>query len=198
MIRLRSVLYSASPNRVRIVSSGYGRYQLASLSSQVDNQTPTAPTPVKALKPPSKLKSILELSKFRLSSLVVLTTSAGFLAAGFPVDLFTLTTASVGTALCAASASTFNQVVEVENDRVMKRTAQRPLPSGKLSVAFAKQWGVMTGLGGVGLLYATTSPLVAALGAGNILLYAGLYTYSKRYSEINTWIGKFIHGLFSL
>ncbi|RYZ63572.1 MAG: hypothetical protein EOP09_17445, partial [Proteobacteria bacterium] len=131
MIRLRSVLVTSSPNRYRFVASCYSRYQLAPLSSQVDPSTPVIQVQAKPLKSPSKLKSILELSKFRLSSLVVLTTSAGFLAAGFPVDLFTLSTASIGTALCAASASTFNQVIEVDNDRLMKRTAQRPLPSGK-------------------------------------------------------------------
>eukprot|EP01031_Cornospumella_fuschlensis_P031718 gene31718-38331_t len=195
MIRLISVAHKSAFRGCQGRQGGLGLGRYSPMSSQVDpsvtpSSTPTVQT--NSTKSPSKLKSILELSKFRLSSLVVLTTSAGFLAAGFPVDLLTLSTASVGTALCAASASTFNQVIEVDNDRLMKRTAQRPLPSGKLSLGFAKQWGVLTGLGGVGLLYATTSPLVAALGAGNILLYAGLYTYSKRFSEINTWIGSIV------
>ena len=79
-----------------------------------------------------------ELSKFRLSSLVVLTTFAGFSCAGqIPLDFVTIsamTTACVGTGFCAASASTFNQVIEKNRDAVMKRTLARPLPSGKVSV----------------------------------------------------------------
>ena len=73
---------------------------------------------------PSKLKIYSDLSKARLSSLVVLTTSCGFLSAGLPLTLSlpTMVGASVGTALCASSASTLNQVLEVERDRKMTRT----------------------------------------------------------------------------
>lgn len=143
----------------------------------------------------AKLKIYSELSKFRLSSLVVLTTSAGFICAGGPVDICTMIAASTGTFLCAASAGTFNQIAEKEIDAKMKRTLQRPLPAGKVSPLNAAAFGGLTGLAGVSLLYGTTNPLVAALGLGNILLYAGPYTFSKRTTELNTWIGSIVGAI---
>ena len=56
----------------------------------------------------------------------------------------------------------------------MKRTFARPLPSGKLKVPEAVIAGATFGAMGVGMLYSFTNPVVAALGAGNILLYSGV------------------------
>lgn len=139
-----------------------------------------------------RIKVLGELSKFRLSSLVVATTGAGYLAAGIPTDLYAMSAACIGTALCAASASTFNQVLEKDIDLNMRRTLARPLPSGKVSSAVATGWGGLWGISGVGLLYFATNPATALLGAGNIVLYAGIYTYLKRYSELNTWVGSIV------
>lgn len=136
-----------------------------------------------------------ELAKFRLSSLVVVTSGAGFICAGAPLDLPTMATACIGTGLCAASAGTFNQVMERDIDRQMKRTQARPLPSGEVSAEKASVFGGLMGLSGVSLLLATTNPLTAALGAGNILLYAPIYTYSKRFTELNTWIGSIVGAI---
>ena len=90
------------------------------------NKTTHAATPAATRHPPqaSKLKHYADLSKARLSSLVVLTTSCGFLSSGLPLTLSlpTMLGASVGTALCASSASTLNQVLEVERDAKMTRT----------------------------------------------------------------------------
>ena len=74
----------------------------------------------------STISNLAELSKARLSALVVSTTAFGFLSVG-PTALAytsipTFAAASLGTALCASSAATFNQVIEVERDRKMKRT----------------------------------------------------------------------------
>jgi heme O synthase-like polyprenyltransferase len=96
------------------------------------------------------VKDFADLSKFRLSSLVVFTTSAGFLCAGSPIDIYSLFAASSGTALCAASAGTFNQVLEKERDKKMKRTCHRPLPSGRISSEVATVWGLATGSAGIG------------------------------------------------
>ena len=142
-----------------------------------------------------KLISYSQLAKFRLSSLVVLTSGAGYMCYGGPVDIPTLIAACTGTGLCAASANTFNQIVEKDHDAKMFRTRARPLPSGRCTPAEASFFGVSSGLLGVSTLYAMTNPVVAALGAANIALYAGLYTYSKRKSEINTWIGAVVGAI---
>jgi len=136
------------------------------------------------------LTSILELSKFRLSGLVVSTTGAGFLCVtGGASSLTTLAAACVGTGLCAASASSFNQIIEVERDRKMKRTRNRPLVTGIMSMNDAKKIAIGTGLMGTTTLLVGTNSITAMLGLGNIFLYAGPYTYLKPQSEINTWVG---------
>ncbi|GMH48610.1 hypothetical protein TrRE_jg12450 [Triparma retinervis] len=145
----------------------------------------------------SPLSNIAELSKARLSSLVVLTTSCGFLSAGLPlyVSVPTLVGASVGTALCASSAGTINQVLEVDRDRKMKRTRHRPLPSGDVSISQASMLAAATGTLGGTVLYLTTDPLTTMLGVGNIALYAPIYTLSKQSTEWNTWVGAVVGAI---
>ena len=81
-------------------------------SSNGSNDLPTqCDIPKKSLSIKQKVKAYAELSKFRLSSLVVVTTGAGFLCAGGPVDTITMAASCFGTMLCAASAGTFNEVI---------------------------------------------------------------------------------------
>lgn len=149
--------------------------------------------------PTAKKMSIISdfasLSKFRLTSLVSFTTAAGFLSIGLPMDFMTLMSACVGTSLCAGSASTFNQVFEKSQDMKMKRTSARPLPSGRVSLSTAVSFGVSTGVAGTMVLYLGTNPVVAALGIGNIVLYSVVYTFSKRYTEYNTWVGSIVGAI---
>ena len=142
--------------------------------------------------PPSTseyMKAALDLSKARLSALVVVTTAAGFLTAGGPVSYPTLASAAVGTALCSSSASTLNQIFEVDRDRRMKRTRNRPLVAGVVKPSTAIILAGATGIGGGGILALGTDPITAILGVSNIALYAGAYTYLKPRSELNTWVG---------
>lgn len=133
-----------------------------------------------------------QLSKHRLSALVMITTSAGYLAAGGPVEVLPLASACVGTMLASCSANTFNQVIEASNDARMKRTRSRPLPSGRMTRSDALGWGSVSGASGIGVLALGTNSLTAALGAANLLLYVGPYTLSKTRSELNTWIGSVV------
>jgi heme o synthase len=137
----------------------------------------------------------MEVSKARLSALVVATTSAGFLFAGGPVHWSALAAVTVGTTLAAASANTFNQTIEREYDALMRRTRQRPLPTGRISPAHAAGFGVATGVASTAMLAATTNPLTAGLGAANILLYAGVYTPLKRRHNLNTWVGAVVGAI---
>ena len=138
---------------------------------------------------------VATLSKARLSGLVAFTTAAGFFCAGGPMDLSSLAITCLGTGLCAGSASSFNQIFEKERDAQMKRTSNRPLPTERISKDSALIFGTSTGMLGSGLLLFGTNPVVAALGLGNILLYAGPYTFSKRYTEWNTWIGSLVGAI---
>lgn len=101
----------------------------------------------------SRLYIYPELSKYRLSALVVVTSGAGFLCAGAPIDMCSMTAVTIGTAFCAASAGTFNQVIEQGHDAKMLRTRLRPLPSGRIGTNEALTWGFSTGIAGTALLY---------------------------------------------
>eukprot|EP00594_Rhizosolenia_setigera_P015828 CAMPEP_0178970124 /NCGR_PEP_ID=MMETSP0789-20121207/19316_1 /TAXON_ID=3005 /ORGANISM="Rhizosolenia setigera, Strain CCMP 1694" /LENGTH=395 /DNA_ID=CAMNT_0020656491 /DNA_START=214 /DNA_END=1401 /DNA_ORIENTATION=- len=140
----------------------------------------------------------------KLSALVVSTTSAGFLAAGGPISYDTLIACSLGTALCASSAATFNQILEVDRDAKMNRTKNRPLIAAAtgnknnepiISMKEANVLGFATGISGGALLGMYTDPVTTSLGVFNIALYAGLYTYMKPRSEWNTWIGAIVGAI---
>lgn len=138
-------------------------------------------------------KSVSELSKARLSALVVSTTSFGYLAAAVPINYTTFLAASLGTALCSSSASTLNQIFEHDRDKRMKRTAQRPLVTKRvIGIPGAYFLAATTGISGGISLYMFTDPITTALGVGNIALYAGAYTYLKPRSEWNTWMGALV------
>ena len=156
-------------------------------------QSPAIPTGANLLK--SRLGIYAELSKARLSSLVVLTAGAGYAAGVGPFDPLTFSALAVGTTLAAASANTFNQWIERERDKTMKRTCERPLPSGRVSAPEAFGWGVFSAGSSVALLAAGTNPITAGLGAFNIGLYALPYTLSKPHTEWNTWTGALVGAI---
>lgn len=137
--------------------------------------------------------ALSELSKARLSTLVVSTSTFGYFAAGLPTSYTTLAACSVGTALLSSSASTLNQIFEVEKDSRMVRTSNRPLvQKNVIEMKSAYAVATCTGLlGSIVLLYGTET-ITLSLGIGNILLYAGIYTYLKPRSEWNTWVGALV------
>ena len=99
------------------------------------------------------LHNYKQLSKFRLSMLVVATSAAGY-AAGSPerIDWAGMGWTSLGTLMASSAANALNQVYERVNDGLMKRTATRPLPTGRMSPAHALAFAAATGIGGVWLL----------------------------------------------
>lgn len=145
---------------------------------------------------PKRLLSIYaQLAKTRLTILVVLTATSGVALSPLPTTLPILLSTALGTALCSASANTLNQLQEVPYDAQMVRTRQRPLVRRAISPLHATCFAIATGITGPVLLWTMTNPLTAAIGATNICLYAGLYTYLKRKSILNTWVGAVVGGL---
>ncbi|KAK0382713.1 hypothetical protein NLU13_9809 [Sarocladium strictum] len=149
----------------------------------------------------------LALSKPRLSMLVVLTAMASYAVYPVPEMLSPLATETpslspltllfltTGTALCSASANTFNMVYERSTDAIMTRTRTRPLVRKLIPTRSAVVFGILAGAIGVGSLYFGVNPTVSALGLANIVLYAGVYTPMKRVSVLNTWIGAIVGGI---
>lgn len=137
----------------------------------------------------------LQLSKSRLTTLVVLTAVAGFAFNPVSGTLSSLAALSAGTFLCSASANTCNQVMEAPFDAQMDRCKQRVMVRHLVTPLHAMCFSAGCGVLGTTLLFSCTNPLTAALGAANIVLYAGVYTTMKRYTIANTWLGSLVGAI---
>ncbi|PAZ02611.1 MAG: protoheme IX farnesyltransferase [Spartobacteria bacterium AMD-G5] len=136
------------------------------------------------------LDDVMELVKARLSLLVLLTTLVGFLIAWRgPMDWVLLTATLLGTALCAGGAAALNQWMERDIDARMKRTRERPLPSGRMSPRDALLFGLLFSLTGIAILGLFTNLRAAFLAFATIAIYIIVYTPMKRMSSLNTIVG---------
>ncbi len=133
----------------------------------------------------------MTLTKARLSFLVVVTTLFGYLlgARGEAVNLWLLAHTLLGTTLCAFAAAVYNQILEMEADAKMARTADRPLAARRMSpeLAFGIGW-VLAALGILHLLMRVNLP-AASLAAATIAIYIFIYTPLKTRSTSNTLVG---------
>ncbi len=138
----------------------------------------------------SRFADYMELTKPRITFLVLVTTFIGFfMGARGAMDLPLLFHTLFGTALVAGGASALNQVLEHALDARMKRTRNRPLPARRLSVHEAQLFGVT--LCAVGVLYLTFAAnlLTGALAAATVASYVFLYTPLKTVTPLSTMIG---------
>lgn len=135
-------------------------------------------------------RDVVELTKPRLSLLVLLTTAVSFiLAADGPVDLVLLLHTALGTALAAAGASALNQLIERRYDANMRRTSDRPLPAGRVSGRDALALGAASAAAGVIYLGLAVNVLTGLLGLATVLIYLAAYTPLKRRSSLCTLAG---------
>jgi protoheme IX farnesyltransferase len=131
--------------------------------------------------PATRAADFVELTKPRITFMVVVSAAAGFyLAAPGSVDLYRLINVVLATGLVAAGASCLNQVIERDTDRAMERTRQRPLPAGRLEPAVALLFGFALAVLGSISLWLAANPLTAVLGVLTLVLYVGIYTPLKR------------------
>lgn len=131
-----------------------------------------------------------DLTKARLTSLVLLTTFVGFfIGSSSSVDWLVLLWTLLGTALAAGSASALNQLVEGTLDSRMMRTQQRPIPSGAMGRVHAFIAGMVMGYIGLAVLALFVNFLAAGLALATIVLYVLVYTPLKTRSTLNTLIG---------
>jgi protoheme IX farnesyltransferase len=138
----------------------------------------------------SKVADYIELTKPRIAILeLVCVAVAAFVVTWGAPDVYRLLAALVGTALVAAGASALNQWIERASDAKMPRTADRPLPSGRLSAREAVWFGAVTTVAGVVWLAATVNLLTAALGLLTWFLYVCVYTPLKSRTLHNTGVG---------
>ncbi|KAJ6577247.1 UbiA prenyltransferase family-domain-containing protein [Mycena capillaripes] len=145
--------------------------------------------------PINLLKNYAELSKSRLSLLMVLTTMSGFAVSPLPATVPVLLSTALGTALCSASANTLNQLQEIPFDAQMARTRNRPLVRRSITPFHAAGFALVTGVAGPAILWGMTNSTTALLGLSNIALYSGLYTWMKRRTVWNTWVGAIVGAI---
>ncbi|KAG5653232.1 hypothetical protein H0H81_001615 [Sphagnurus paluster] len=120
---------------------------------------------------------------------------SGVALSPLPATVPILLSTAIGTALCCASANTLNQLQEIPLDAQMARTRMRPLVRRAITPLHATGFAAFTGLAGPAILWTMVNPVTAVLGAANIVLYGGIYTWSKRRSITNTWIGAVVGAI---
>ena len=130
-----------------------------------------------------------EMTKPKVQSLLLFTTVATMYVAGDPsLGLVTLT--CLGGALSAGGAGAINHAIDRDLDRVMKRTAGRPVASGRVSPTAAVAYGALLGCASVALLSLAVNPLAAVLSMSGLLGYVFVYTlWLKRSTPQNIVIG---------
>lgn len=137
-----------------------------------------------------KLRDIIQLAKLRLSLLVVFSAVISFLlASNGPIDWMAMSMLAIGGLLVTGGSNGLNQIIEKDLDKLMDRTAKRPLPTGRLSVQEALWSSLLMGLLGIVLLAVYTNILSAILGLAAMLLYAFLYTPMKQKTALAVFVG---------
>ena len=150
---------------------------------------PDSPAPVWAAFG-EKLSVYVALTKPRIGVMVLFTVAAGFLLGErHELPRSSLLWTLLGTALVASGASVWNQYLERSRDSRMRRTAGRPLPSGRVTPGEAVAFGTVLTALGIVLLLAGSTAMAAAVAAATFGLYAFVYTLLKPVTTLNTAIG---------
>lgn len=137
-----------------------------------------------------KLRAYYELMKPRLSFLVTFSSGFGYmLAANGQIDWLSFAAFCLGGFLISGASVTINQVKEIEYDKVMKRTAERPLPTNRISVNEAHVFTLFCLVSGMIILYMATNPLTMMISLASTILYSYVYTPLKRVGPIAVFVG---------
>lgn len=146
-------------------------------------------TAIEKVSTSSKLKDFAVLLKLRLAALVVLSAIAGFFFAGgaFSINFVYLV---LGGFLITGASNGLNQVIERDLDKKMERTADRPIPSGRMSITEALIVSIICGIIGSLLLF-QLNYFSGILGLLALVLYVFLYTPLKRITPWAVFVGAF-------
>jgi len=143
----------------------------------------------------SLFRDYAELTKLRVTSLIVMTAWCGYFfgahKAGESWFSFGLLNALIGIGLVSSGTAALNEVMEHDVDGHMRRTALRPIPAGRMSLAHAMTVGLLMSIGGSFYLAIFTNPLTGLLTFLTSVVYLVAYTPLKRISPICTFVGAF-------
>jgi len=139
----------------------------------------------------SRVKDFITLTKPEVLFLVLIATGLGCVMASETLNLLALFNAVVGTALVAGGTAALNHYLERASDGLMRRTARRPLPSGRLKPQEVLIFGIGLSLTGTLYLALVLNLLTSLIGLAALLSYLLLYTPLKRRSRLCTFVGAF-------
>ncbi|KRO90183.1 MAG: heme o synthase [Bacteroidetes bacterium] len=132
--------------------------------------------------------NFFELTKARLAISVVFSSIVGYLIASDSFDLSTVLLLTLGGYCMVGASNSFNQIIEKDIDKLMERTKNRPIPSGKMSVNTAFIISIILTLIGVIVLY-KINPKTALFGSISIFIYTCLYTPLKTITPLSVFVG---------
>jgi protoheme IX farnesyltransferase len=146
-----------------------------------------------ASRPQQVLHDYAELTKLRVTTLIVMTAWCGFYFGAFKNGVsslsWSLLHALLGIGLVSAGTAALNEVMEHDVDSRMRRTANRPLPSGRMSLVHGTIAGVLLTIGGAFYLAFTSNALTGLLALATAFVYLAAYTPLKRIHPICTFVG---------
>ena len=134
------------------------------------------------------IKSLYDLTKFRLSLSVVFSSFISYMLGYKEFDIKVLTLLMFGGFFVVAASNIYNQIIEKDLDSLMIRTKNRPLPTNKISVNTALALAVLSTIIGLFMLYMINSK-VALLAAVSIFLYTSVYTPLKLITPLSVFVG---------
>ena len=138
----------------------------------------------------SKVKDYFQLIKFTLSFMVVFSTVVSYLLApNVRFDLIQVLLLFIAGMLITGSANTINQAWERETDALMKRTAKRPVASGRMSPSEAYTFAAIAGIAGISIMWYFFNFESAMIGLISLILYGFVYTPLKKINSIAVLVG---------
>ena len=144
----------------------------------------------KPLPAKSKFSAFIELTKPRITILILISTALGYyLAESAMINYLNFFYTILGTAILSGGAGTINHCIERDLDMLMDRTKSRPIPTGLISIKTAFNFGISQSIIGFAILWVFVNQLTAILGLATILLYLFVYTPLKKITWLNTTIG---------
>ena len=138
---------------------------------------------------PARFSDYLELTKPRLSLLSVLTALVGYAAARPEHNSIRILLVALGTSLAAGGVAVLNQWLESDTDAQMRRTADRPIPAGKIPTGSAFVLGSLMCVLALFILFSRVNYLSAGVALLTMVAYLCWYTPAKRWSRWSTEIG---------
>jgi len=141
-----------------------------------------------------KIKILFELTKIKITIFVTLTTAVGFIAVAGELNR-AFVDVVVGILLLACGSAVINHIQERRTDALMKRTKQRPIPSGRVSVKSASILAAILLISGSVILYFGPGKLALGLALLNLIWYNGFYTPLKRVSSFAILPGSLVGAI---